>query len=305
MGGASPVTRRASGTAMIAFSSVLFAGMAVLVRTLRGEIAAGQLVVMRMAIGLAGMGLLLAALRRRPAIPRMVPWAARGVLGGVAVYCYFFAIEELGVGPATLLNYASPCYAALFAVLFLRERPSAHLWGGLLLATAGAFVVAWSTAAPDRPFALGLGAWAGMASAMLGGAAITTIKSLREDTDAPTVFLSFSIFGLLVSIPMGLADWRALEHGALLRALAVAVLALLAQLLYTHAMAFVSTAAGAATTQLVPVLTWAMAVSLLGEELGPVTLLGSIACVAGVVWGVTHGSAGDESERASGGMRGS
>ncbi|MHB8874560.1 MAG: DMT family transporter [Myxococcaceae bacterium] len=271
--------------ALIALSSVLFAFMAVLARTLAGQMSAGQLVVIRFLVGLCGVAVVFALRRRGPVAPRPGLLLLRGLLGGLAVYFYFLAIETVGVGPATLLNYTAPVYAAVFAAIFLGERSTWATAGALLLATAGAAVVAWSTLDPTRPFSLAGGAWAGMLSAILAGAAMVSIRSLRGDTDAPTVFLSFCAFGALVGLPFAVGRWTPLTPSLLLPALGVGVLAFAAQLLFTYAFAFVSASSGSAATQVTPLVSWVLAVALLHEVPRPLTIVGALVCVSGVLWG--------------------
>ncbi len=276
---------RWNGAALMALSSLLFAAMAVMTRTVAGVVPMAQLVVVRFGVGLAGVALLLFARRQRLSVPRPLPLVARGVFGGVAVYLYFWAIEELGVGPATLLNYASPVYAAVFASAFLKEKPTRYLIAGLVFSTLGAGIVAFSTASPDKPFSFGPGAWAGLASGVLSGAAMTSIRDLRRDTDAASIFLSFCLVGALLSAPLAVPRWVPLHGEVLARVLAVGVLSLLAQLVFTHAFGFISATAGSAATQLTPAIAWGMAIVFLDEPVRALTALGAVLCVIGVLWG--------------------
>jgi drug/metabolite transporter (DMT)-like permease len=259
--------------------------MAVAVRAVSGQVGPGQLVVVRFGLGMLGAAAIFLARRQAPRIPRPIPWASRGLLGGAAVYCYFLAIRDIGVGPATLLNYAAPIYASTFAVFFLRERPTLHLIGGVLVSTVGAVLVAASTSSSTTHFELGLGAACGIASGMLSGAAMATIRGLRRDTDATTVFLSFCIFGALIGLPFALGDWIPFTAASLLWTLAVGALSFVAQLLFTWGFGYVTASVGSATTQLTPAVSWAMAALLLGEGMKSVTAIGAVVCVAGVLWG--------------------
>jgi drug/metabolite transporter (DMT)-like permease len=189
------------------------------------------------------------------------------------------------VGPATVLNYSSPIYAAAFGAWFLGERVSLRTGVGILLATVGVVLVTWTTLDPTQPLTLGLGAWAGVVSALFGGAAQTVIRSLRRDTDAGSVFFSFCLFGLLWALPFAVADWRPLSSGLLLPALVMGLFSTGAQLLFTYAFAYTSAAAGSATTQLTPAFTWLLGVGLLGDSVHPLALAGSLLCVGGVLWG--------------------
>src|SRR5687768_11088276 len=93
---------RQRGVLLIAASCVLFAGMAALARVLSASMHTGQIVFLRFAVGLLGTAVLFSFQKRLPQFRR--PWllAARGALGALAVYFYFVAISDLGVGPATL-----------------------------------------------------------------------------------------------------------------------------------------------------------------------------------------------------------
>jgi drug/metabolite transporter (DMT)-like permease len=280
---------RRRGVLLIVVSCVLFAGMAALARVLSASMHTGQIVFLRFAIGLVGTGGLFAYKRQRPQLGR--PWllASRGILGALAVYFYFVAISALGVGPATLLNYAAPCYAAVFAVLFLRERPTPHLIGGLVVATVGAALVAWSTSDASKPFALEGGAWAGLISAVFSGAAMTSIRALRRDTDATTVFFGFCVFGTLLGLPFALIHWTPLTPTLWAISLAMGVLSFGAQMLFTYAFGFVTASVGSATTQLTPAFSWVLGLVFLGEQLIPLSLVGALLCMGGVVWGTAQG----------------
>ena len=68
-------------------------------------------------------------------------------------------------------------------------------------------------------------------------------------------------------------------------ATAVSVTSFAAQMLFTYAFKYVSATAGSAGNQLTPAVSWALGVSLLGESLTPLALIGAVVCAAGVLWG--------------------
>ncbi len=273
---------RFRGIPLIAVSCVFFAWMAVLARTLSGVLSAGQVVLIRFLVGLLVVAATFRASGTRPRFSRPVLWALRGIFGGAAVYFYFLAIEHLAVGPATLLNYTSPVFAALFAGWFLREQVSPQLLTGLLVATFGAAIVIWSTLDPSHPLRFGVGVWAGVVSAICGGAAMTVIRSLRRDTDAQTVFFSFCLFGALIALPLALHDWRPLTGPALWTACWVGISSAIAQLIFTYAFGYASAAAGSSATQLTPAFSWALGILFLDEHTSTLALVGATVCIAGV-----------------------
>ncbi len=269
---------------LIALSALLFSTMAVLARTLTGVLPAAQISAYRFTIGLLGTAVLLLAQRKRPVFRK--PWLLllRGGLGGTAAFLYFYAIEKAGVGPATMLNYISPVYAAVFAVVFLKERSVPLHWLGLVFATAGGLMVTAAQTTFDSPFYLSHAAWAGLASGILGGAAMTTVKALRdEDTDPSEIFIAFCGVGLAVVLLTPGPAWKSVRWDIAPTLAGIGILSMGAQLLFTYALRFTSTAVGTATTQLVPVLVWVLAVAFLHETFTVFTAAGATLCIAGVL----------------------
>lgn len=260
--------------------------MAVLTRTLTGVIPSSQIVAVRFFVGLIGVGVFFAFNRSWPDLRRWRLLLVRGFLGGVAVLCYFFAISHLGVGPATMLNYLSPVYAAVFAGVLLKERPGLWLYFGLGLATLGAILVTAGTGAFDHPLTPGLGAVAGLCSGVFGGASMTGVHALRKDTDASTVFFAFCFVGFAIAVPLSAGSWVPLEGMTLVRVIGIGALSFLAQMLFSFGMGFTSASRGSATTQLVPVTTWMLSVMVLDDWPRPLTLLGAVLCLVGVLVGL-------------------
>lgn len=277
------------GNLVIVISSVFFASMAVLARHLSKDVPSAQLSFLRFVIGAVMMGAWFVLRRRGPQVHRPGLLFLRGLFGSAAVLTYFVAIQRLGSGPATVLNYCSPIYAALFASLFLRERPTGAMRLGLGIATVGAILVSVATGEFATPTNPGLGGLAGLASGILGGAAITVVRSLRSNTstptDSPTVFFAFSAVGLVVSAPFVAQRWVPLDGALLPLCVLMGVLSVGGQLLFTYGMGFTSATQGSAITQLVPVLAWVLGVGLLSEPIVPLSAFGALLCISGVVFG--------------------
>lgn len=277
--------RSLSGVLLIASGAVFFAALSITTRLLAGRVPSAQVSALRFLVGLIGVICIFLARRRRPNLGHLGLLALRGLFGGGAVLTYFFAIEQLGAAPATVLSYSSPVFAALFAAIFLHERPPLAQRAGLLTATVGAGLVAFSTGQGTLAGSLGTGLAAGAASAVLGGAAMTVMKKVRDDTDAFTVFLAFCAVGLVMSLPVAWPGWVPLDAQTFPLTVLVGVLGLLGQLLLTWGMGHTSATVGSATTQLVPAIAWTIAVGWLREPISAMAALGALLCVGGVVAG--------------------
>lgn len=273
------------GLPLLVLSSFLFAVMALFARMLSGQLSVGQIVCGRFVSGLLFLAVYYPALRRKPRFGRFGLWAMRGIFGGASVYLYFVCLERLAVGPAVLLNSCWPIYGAVLGFFFLGERVSGNLLGGLVAATVGAGLVIWGTSLETPALSFGVGAWAGIASAVFSGAAVVVLRALRNDTDSATVFLSFCAFGLVVGLPFALIDWRPLTPHTSWLLLGVGITSTAGQMIFTYAMGHVSTALGGVGSQLTPAFSWVLGALFLAEPVAPLSLLGAAVCVAGVLWG--------------------
>jgi drug/metabolite transporter (DMT)-like permease len=282
---------RLGGVTSIAFAAVLFALLAVLARTLAGKLPAAEVIAVRFALSLVFMAGWFAVLRRKPLLTHPGALFLRGLFGGFAAAAYFFTIEQLGVGPATVLNFLAPCWAAVFASIFLKERAGPFAWVGLGVATVGGAIVTLAAGEVHRPEHFGLAATLGVLSGISGGAAMATLKKLRGDTDAGTIFTAFNLVGLGLVAPFAWKSWAPLEASLWPVLLAIALLSCAAQLLYSWAMAFTPVTRGSLATQLTPLFAAGFGALFLGELPNATGVVGGVLCIGGVVLGMGGASA--------------
>jgi drug/metabolite transporter (DMT)-like permease len=264
---------------------VLFGLSAVLVRlATRGGMSGGQVTLIRFACGLAAVvGLFFVRPGTfRPRRPALL--VARASFGGLAALLYFLAIERIPAGEATLLNNTFPIWAVLLSLFLLGERPTLHLAAALVVASAGVFLV---LGGGDVALSLGPGELLGIASGILGGAAVTAIRALRATTNAPTIFFAFSLGGLAVSVPYAAGPWPT-SPVVWVSALGVGAVAFLAQITMTEAYGALSVPEAALWQQLTPIASYVWALGI-GERVGWATLVGVLLGVGGVFYGSVLG----------------
>jgi drug/metabolite transporter (DMT)-like permease len=278
---------RGLARALLFGSAVLFGLSAVLARVAAGSpggMSGGQVTFVRFALGLALVGLLFAA---RPGTFRPVRvglLASRGAFGGVAALLYFLSLARIPAGEATLLNNTFPIFAVLLSFFLLDERPTAHLGVALLVASAGVVLV---LGGGHASLGLGWGELFGILSGLCGGVAVTSIRALRATDNAPTIFFAFSLGGLAASLPFAFDAWTAAPL-AWVAALAVGIVAFLAQLLMTEAYGALSVAEAALWQQLTPIASYLWALGI-GERMTLTTFAGVVLGVAGIVYGSVLG----------------
>jgi len=126
----------------------------------------------------------------------------RAVMGLVAVVLYFYAIDHLILADAVMLNNLSPFFVTLFALIFIGEKLTPLKSVALIIAFGGVLLIIKPRFQLDM-----LPVLAGLASALLAGAAYTIVRHLRQREDAETIVFYFSLVSVLGMIPFIALDF--------------------------------------------------------------------------------------------------
>jgi len=271
----------------LAVSCFFFALMALLVRLLsvRG-FGFAELVIWRMGFGAIGCLPFLLAGHARFVPERPAMMLLRGVVGGAAVLLYFFSIQHLEVGLATLFNYLGPLFTTLFAAYFLSERPSPRNLIGMAVAFGG---TALTLQAMPHPAFLTLGALAGLLSALGQGGAVTLVRRLRVSESAFTIYFWFCVITVCCTLPLAWGHFHLPRSTDLALLLGVGLASLCAQILFNDALGYVPAATGALVSPLTPVVAFVLGAIVLGEPLTWRIAVAANVAIAGVVLGTWGG----------------
>lgn len=206
----------------------------------------------------------------------------RGLFGAGAGLLYFLALAEIPVGTATLLNCTSPVFAALAAVVFLRERMPWARTAALAVAGLGVvLVVVGQGATLGGPYAWQLAA---LASGLMAGGAVVTIRAARRYNGAWEIFFFFNLMGLVATTPFALRSWVWPDGGTWLLLLVMGAVMTLAQVLMNHALGAAPASYAAAVIPLTPVTSFALGMTFDGEMITTLSLCGGALTLLGVTW---------------------
>ena len=222
-------SRRDSGVGYMVQAALWFAVMGLFVKLASRTLPTMQIVFARGAITLAIASLVLWKAKLSPFGSRSRLLLLRGLVGSVALICFYAAVVHLPLAEATVIHQTAPLFTAVFAAFFLRERLNARVVWSLLGAFLGVVMIArpgWlfgavaSTPAVasaavggDVPtMAAGdAGAWAfafvALLGAILSAVAYVTVRRLGR-TDSPLVVVFYlPLVTLPVSAPFALPVW--------------------------------------------------------------------------------------------------
>jgi drug/metabolite transporter (DMT)-like permease len=134
----------------------------------------------------------------------LIPLAARGLFGGVAMILYFWALQLTTLANASSLHYAHPLFTTFLAVPILGERLNARKVMLVFAALGGVLLIVQPTPALVR-----MGSLPALASALFASAAYVSIRFVSSREHPAVIINALSFCTMLLAAPMALATWTA------------------------------------------------------------------------------------------------
>ncbi|MBQ8685986.1 MAG: DMT family transporter [Clostridia bacterium] len=130
---------------------------------------------------------------------------ARSVAGTVGIVCNFYAIDNMNISDASILNKLAPFFSIVFSALLLREKADIKDWILVAVAFAGATLIV----KPSFDFSASLPALIGVLGGLGAGLAYTLVHYLggKGERKAMIVFF-FSAFSCLAVLPMAIVQYQ-------------------------------------------------------------------------------------------------
>lgn len=121
----------------------------------------------------------------------------RALAGTIGVFCNFYAMDNLNISDASILNKLSPFFAIIFSFFILKEKASKFEWTAVTIAFVGAlFVIKPSFNVEVMP------AFIGFIGGCAAGMAYTYVRKLGlKGERSMIIVLYFSIFSTLCTLP--------------------------------------------------------------------------------------------------------
>lgn len=128
----------------------------------------------------------------------------RAGFGTLGILCNFYAIGQLNLADASMLNKLSPFFVILFSFLFLKEKVTP----AQTICVIAAFIGSLFIIKPGFAFASAFSALLGFLGGMFAGAAYTAVRGLSlRGEKGPFIVFFFSAFSCLATLPVLLFDY--------------------------------------------------------------------------------------------------
>jgi drug/metabolite transporter (DMT)-like permease len=185
---------------------LLFVAVTVLVRLLGSDMPAVQAAFIRYLVGVLLVLPMLWRMRsRRFGIGggRLGWYALRGLVHGVAVMLWFYAMARIPLAEVTAIGFSTPVFTALGAILLFGEQVRARRMLAIFAGFVGTLVIL-------RPGfqSIEAGSLAQLVAALFFSGSFLLTKRLTQSESSADILVMLSIFCTLALLPGALYYWR-------------------------------------------------------------------------------------------------
>ena len=204
----------AYGALLVSCAALMFASMGVLIRLASHELPNETVVFFRNLFGL----LVLLPLVWRQGVSHSLKTAhpllhlLRSLFGLAAMYCFFYALANMPLASAVLLNFTAPLFIPFIALLWLKESVDARVTVAILVGFSGVLFVLRPGSGLYSQVAL-----IGLASGAFAAVAMVSLRRLSRTEPPFRVVVLYGITCTTISLIPLLWGWQAPGTGALLQ----------------------------------------------------------------------------------------
>ncbi|RMA41635.1 DMT family transporter [Rhodophyticola porphyridii] len=198
-----PAARPVMGVFWMLVTGACFVAVTAIVKVVGNEVPPAQSAFLRYVLGLVFLiPMIRPILRARLSTRALRLFGIRGVAHTAGVICWFYAMTQIPIAEVTAMNYLSPVYVTLLAVVFLGERLAVRRILAVAVALLGALIIL-------RPGfrELGPGHFAMLFTAASFAIGYLIAKIMADEVEATVVVGMLSITVTICLAPFAWAVW--------------------------------------------------------------------------------------------------
>lgn len=208
---------------------------------------------------------------------------ARGIFGTTALYLFFTTLQNIPLASAMTIQYLSPIFTSVIAIVVLSEKVKAFQWLFYAIAFSGVLLIEQFDPRIS-PFYLAIG----ILSAFCSGVAYNLVRRMREQEHPLTVVLHFQLVGVVAGAVSLFFEWKTPVGIDWIYLFLVGVFSQLGQIFLTNALQREKAAGVAIINYSGLIYAILIGTFVFGEVLMPVTFLGMALVVCGVLLSVLY-----------------
>lgn len=267
------------GPLQMLVSSILFAAMNYTAKLASEDFSGSEVAFFRLLFGVVTVMVLSLAGVVNISSSNKRLLAARGIFGGSAVLLLFIGIANGTLTNSVVLNNTHPIFAALIAIMVLKEKITVKMAVSILIAWVGIAVLV----RPDMS-SINYADMLSLASGILGGFAIVSVRELRKRNESAwTIFFYFCSFGLIASLIFAIPTWKWPNPMQYILLILTGFFGMMAQVMMTAAYKYCKAAVGGVLSMSTCVFTALLGILLLNEALFVHEIIGAALIVSSSV----------------------
>ncbi|TNE39636.1 MAG: DMT family transporter [Alphaproteobacteria bacterium] len=192
------------GICWMVLSSLLFVGMTCIIRHLGSALPAPEAAFIRYFLGtLVILPMVVKSWRGMPDARALKLFTVRGLVHGVGVMLWFYAMARIPIAEVTAIGYVAPIFVTIGAALFLGEKLHVRRIGGVVCGLFGALIIL-------RPGFqdISLGQLAQLCATPLFAVSFLIAKKLTETQNSSLIVGMLSLGCTIALFPVALYQWR-------------------------------------------------------------------------------------------------
>lgn len=139
---APPAARPATGIAWMILTGLLFVAVTAVVKHIGNRIPAPETAFLRYVLGLVFLlPMLRPMIREGLSMSSLRLFGGRGLVHGVGVMLWFYAMTQIPIAEVTSMSYFTPVYATIGAAVLLGEQLAVRRIAAIVIALLGALVI--------------------------------------------------------------------------------------------------------------------------------------------------------------------
>ncbi len=205
----------------------------------------------------------------------------RGVIGVISLTCFFESLNYLAVGTAASLRFTSPIFAAIFALLFLKEKIKPIQWLLFLVAFVGVLII--------KGFGVDvhtIGILLAITSAIFLGLIFVVIRKLGNREHPLVIINYFMVMAFVFGGLMSIKNWKQPNMSEWFLLLSLGIFGYIGQLYMTKAFQSDETSVIAPLKYLEVIFTIIIGVFWFGDIYNIWTLLGIFLIFVGLIYNI-------------------
>ncbi|WP_262904422.1 DMT family transporter [Polaribacter porphyrae] len=205
----------------------------------------------------------------------------RGIVGVISLTCFFLSLNYLAIGTAVSIRYTSPIFAAILALIFIKEKVKSIQWLFFTVAFIGVLIIKGFGEAVNS-----FGLLLIIISAFFQGLVFVIIRKLGDKENPLVIINYFMIMALLFGGIMSINYWKTPNILELLLLISLGILGFIGQLYMTKAFQSNETNIVAPLKYLEVIFSIIIGVFWFGEIYNLLTLFGVVLILLGLIFNI-------------------